>query len=107
MFSTRTEPSKKLDGHVRRCRNRGMGLLRVVIWSVGCVGLGVGLSTVELGGRTPLQHAEKVWKDRAKPKSVDGNKASVTENAAAKGPSEQHTVADRSAIDQIIAKHQH
>ncbi len=88
-----------------------MGLLRVVIWSVGCVGLGVGLSTVELAGRTPLQHAERAWKERGRGAKGPEPRASVAENMSPKGPAtgptEQHTVADRTAIDQIIAKHQH
>jgi hypothetical protein len=81
------------------------------------VGLGLFLGAGEVGGKTPLQHLTRTWKQQS-PK-LDKVKESAEEvvddvrkrvstreprEGAVKGPSEQHSSADRDAIDQIIAK---
>lgn len=96
-----------------------MGILRFLVWTITCVGLGIGLGTVEVGGKTAVQHAEKLWHTRA-PKLregagdlVDDVKRRVTQTGGqaqvgqpARAPTEQHSAADRDAVDQIIAHHQ-
>lgn len=95
-----------------------MGILRFVVWTATCIGLGIFVSTAEFGGKTPLQHLTRSWKqqspklDKVKESAeevVDDVKKRVStreprEANAVKGPTEQHSSADRDAIDQIIAK---
>jgi hypothetical protein len=90
-----------------------MGILRFVLWTAACIGLGIFVSTAEFSGKTPLQHLTRVWKherprlERVKDsaeEAVDDVKRRVSTKEVAKGPTEQHSSADREAIDQIIAK---
>ena len=90
-----------------------MGILRFVVWTAACVGFGIFVSTAEFSGKTPLQHLTKTWKQE-KPRlervkdnaeeAVDEVKKRVVSAREPKGPTEQHSSADREAIDQIIAK---
>jgi hypothetical protein len=89
-----------------------MGIVRFVLWTALCFGLGIAAATVEVGGRTPWQHAAGAWKDQApKLERVKGDAAGLVEDVKFKvapgegaGPKERHTKAEREAIDQIIAK---
>lgn len=88
-----------------------MGILRFVLWTTLCIGLGIFLGTYEIGGKTPWQSAQGLWKqsapklekvkDSAEDLVVDVKKK-VTPTSAA--PKERHTQDDRDAIDQIISK---
>ncbi len=90
----------------------GMRLLSLTVWTVVCVGLGIGLSTLEVSGRTPVQHAQRLLK-------ADGQKAltEVKESAtdlvddvkkkvvAVKDrPLDRHLPEDRDALDKLILK---
>ena len=76
------------------------------------MGIGIGLATVELGGRTPLKHIERLWKqerpqiERVSHDAVEEMRKKVAAKDVA-GPKEQHSASDRSAIDEIIAKRPH
>jgi hypothetical protein len=91
-----------------------MGTLRFILWTTACVALGIALGTVELGGRTAVQHAERLWKQKAPrlDKVRDGASDLVDDvrkrvsAAEASGPSEQHSASERQAVDQIIARRQ-
>ncbi len=83
-----------------------MGLLRRLVWSVALVALGAVLATVEVSGKTPLQHlgaavTGPVW---------HGLKAGVeTAYERARGllaskPVEHHSPEDRDALNKLIAK---
>jgi hypothetical protein len=72
-----------------------MGLLRVVVWSVFCFGLGVAAATIEIGAKTPVQHA---WGLLETPPTR------ATRAPARAHPSERHTEAERDAIDALIGK---
>lgn len=90
-----------------------MGILRFVVWTTLCIGLGIFLATWEVGGKTPWQSAQGLWrrsapklekvKDGAEDLVVDVKKR-VAPPAEAPAPRERHTRDDREAIDQIIAK---
>lgn len=93
-------------------------MLRITVWTIACVSLGVALSTVEVFGKTPVQHVERLWKqhgphlDKMKGEANEladdvKKKVAVAQTAVTPKPTEQHPVADRAAIDQLIAKHQH
>jgi hypothetical protein len=86
-----------------------MGFVRGVVWTVGAVALGVGLATVEVGGKTALGHARKAWeraeagewlKDRAED-AVDRARGAIGQPQQ---PRERHSDEDRAALERIIAK---
>lgn len=97
-----------------------MGILRVVLWTALCFGLGIFAGTADVGGKTPWQHAQGLWKQQGpRLEKVKAGAADVVDGAAgvvedvkfrvapgdaAGGPKERHSKADRDAIDQIIAK---
>jgi hypothetical protein len=87
-----------------------MRLIRFVVWTGLCVALGVWLGAGQVAGKTPLEHAQRVWKGSGPALEKDA-KALVTEvkkkvasAAAPVGPKEQHSAEDRAAIDDIIAR---
>jgi hypothetical protein len=88
-----------------------MGALRFVLWSGICVGLGVALASVEVGGRTPVSHLERLWRhtaprlERAGGEVVEEVKRKVAPATAAE-PKESHGKADRDAVADIIARRQ-
>jgi hypothetical protein len=86
-----------------------MGFIRSCVWMAMAVGLGIALATVEVGGRTPWQHARSAWRtseagdwlrDRADD-AVDRAKGALGQPQK---PRERHTDEDRAALDRIIAK---
>lgn len=98
-----------------------MGILRVVLWTALCFGLGLWSGTAQVGGKTPWQHAQGLWKQQGpRLEKVKESATGVVDGAAgvvedvkfrvapggdgAGGPRERHSKADREAIDQIIAK---
>ncbi len=79
------------------------------MWTAAAVGLGIAVATVEVGGRTPLAHAQSAWKrseagewlrDRADD-AVDRARGALGQPQR---PRERHTDEDRAALDRIIAK---
>ena len=86
-----------------------MGVIRTGVWTVVAVGLGIALATVEIGGRTPYQHARAAWRtseagewfrDKADD-AVDRAKGALGQPQK---PRERHSDEDRAALDRIIAK---
>ncbi|HSP20468.1 MAG TPA: hypothetical protein VLQ79_13185 [Myxococcaceae bacterium] len=86
-----------------------MGVIRSVVWTVGALGVGMALATVEVGGRTPLAHAQSAWRrsdagewlrERADD-AVDRARGALGQSQR---PRERHTDEDRAALDRIIAK---
>lgn len=86
-----------------------MGFLRFIVWTGASVGLGIGLATVDVAGRTTLEHLQRLWATE-RPHLTRDLRSTVDEvkkrtmGASSKVPSEQHSASDRSAIDDIIAK---
>ncbi|HUM09473.1 MAG TPA: hypothetical protein VLT82_00835 [Myxococcaceae bacterium] len=86
-----------------------MGLVRSCVWTVGAVGLGIALATVEVGGKTPLSAARAAWatseagdwlREHAD-EAVDRARGALGQPQK---PRERHSDADRAALDRIIAK---
>lgn len=86
-----------------------MGFIRTCVWMAMAMGLGIALATVEVGGRTPWQHARSAWRtseagdwlrDRADD-AVDRAKGALGQPQK---PRERHSDEDRAALDRIIAK---
>jgi hypothetical protein len=83
-----------------------MGLLRRLFWAVGLVALGAGLATVQVAGRTPLQHlggvvTGPVW--HAVRSGVESAYDRARAALASK-PVEHHSPEDRDALNKLIAK---
>jgi hypothetical protein len=87
-----------------------MGLLRIVVWTGLCVALGVWLGAGQVGGRTPLEHAQRLWRgnapglERDAKELVSDVKRKVASATTTSGPRERHTEDERAAIDDIISK---
>jgi hypothetical protein len=94
-----------------------MGILRFVVWTGLCVGLGIFMGSYEFHGRTSWQVIQGAWKQQGprleKVKDdaedlVDGvkKKVSATQDAVAPvaQPKERHSKEERDAIDQLISK---
>ncbi len=83
-----------------------MGILRTVIWSALCIGLGIFLGTHDFGGKTAVEHAEK---------AIEGKKLADVEDALVSAklklttakdapPAEKHSDADKEAVNKLIAR---
>jgi hypothetical protein len=89
-----------------------MGLIRIAVWTVVCVGMGIVLSTYEVRGKTVWQRAQSMWRQTPRLEQVkkeadelvDGVKKKMSTEGAV-GPRERHSKEDREAIDQLITKH--
>lgn len=83
-----------------------MGALKFICWSAVCIGVGVTVSSVDFHGRTIAEWSRAF---AAGAKSSKGNRddvKAISAKSGFKGPTEQHSEQDRSAVDSIIAKHQ-
>lgn len=92
-----------------------MRILLFLVWSLACVGVGVALATVEVGGKTPWQQANKSWKsDGEKRLTTARDSASMlvddvkkTVSVAAKDvkdkPLDRHSEAERDALERLIS----
>ena len=96
-----------------------MRFLITLVWTLTCVGVGIALSTVEVSGRTPWQHAQKLWKSDGEKRLGDvreqanGLVADVTKkvsstvkDAASERPLDRHSPAERDALEKLIANRQ-
>lgn len=96
-----------------------MRLLVTLVWTLSCVGVGIALGTVEVGGRTPWQHAQRVYKAEGEKKLGDarekasdlvedvGRKVSSTVKETVKErPLDRHSPAERDALEKLIANRQ-
>jgi len=92
-----------------------MAFLRSFLWSCCCIGFGIFLATVEVAGRTSLEHARLAWRRSVTP-AVDGAvanaktglrdaKDSVQDRLAPKDRPREHVSAgDRAGLDSLIAR---
>ena len=90
-----------------------MTFLKWLIWTVCAVGLGVYLASGDIGGRTPLEHAERAWKQSVKgglEETYEDAKDAVTDakdkvaGKPAKPPRERISKDDREAVNRLIAQ---
>ena len=86
-------------------------MFKTLVWTVCAVGFGIFLASYEVGGRTPLVHAQQAWKSSGGPVQLDGLKGRLgdaVENARDKlaqesQPHEHHSAKDREALNKLIA----
>jgi len=90
-----------------------MRLLITLVWTVSCVFAGIALATIEVDGRTPWQHAQRLWKSDGErvvddvKKKVSGAAKDVKELAATKErPLDRHSADERDALEKLIANRQ-
>jgi hypothetical protein len=88
-----------------------MAILKTVLWSVACVGLGIALTTVHIRGRTPWEHLRGHAPHLEGVKSelkgdLEGAVATAKVKLAPKSgqPVEAHTDSERDAINALVAK---
>jgi hypothetical protein len=86
-----------------------MGFVRTCVWTVAAVGVGIAVATVEVGGKTPLTHAQAAWRRSAAGDWLRDKADDVVDQARGalgqpQKPRERHTDEDRAALDRIIAK---
>lgn len=88
-----------------------MEKFKFFLWSAGCVGVGIFLSTVEFGGKTTVQHVVDTWNSEA-PGAVENIKSGFG-NASKKGkgsrddddrPNEHYAPDDRAAVNKIVSR---
>lgn len=95
-----------------------MRLLVTLVWTLSCVGVGIALSTVEVSGRTPWQHAQKLWRTDGEKRLGDAReqatglvtdvtkKVSSTVKDLNERPLDRHSPAERDALEKLIANRQ-
>jgi hypothetical protein len=98
-----------------------MTFLKWLVWTACAVGLGVFLASGDVGGRTPLEHMSRAWKQTVSPSKLDrvkdglhdtfedakdavsDAKDKVTGKPAA-APRERISKDDRDAVNRLIAQ---
>ena len=93
-----------------------LALLRFTLWTGMAIALGVLLATVEVNGRTPVQHLHKAWQSHVTAESftrmkksverlVDDAKDAVSaeEPYAPKAPRERYSPQERADLNRLIA----
>ncbi|MEN9797848.1 MAG: hypothetical protein RL653_1544 [Pseudomonadota bacterium] len=100
-----------------------MAFLRSFLWSLCCVGFGIFLASVEVGGRTPLEHGRRAWRRTVNPtplekiqdhlddafgsakNGLEDAKEAVKDRVASKDrPREHVSTADRAGLNSLIAR---
>jgi hypothetical protein len=78
-----------------------MGFIRFLVWTFMCIGFGVFAATWEIDGKTPVQHLKVI----IKPQTFEGSLEMARRTFAGKkgGPTEQHSPADRDAVNRLLA----
>jgi hypothetical protein len=91
-----------------------MRTLSFLLWTFCSMGLGVWAATVEIGGRTPVEHARRLWVATGlslpEVPTLTAPDGPRTEGRASPPPArtritERHTAADRDAVNKLIAQH--
>jgi hypothetical protein len=89
-----------------------MKYFKIFLWTTACLGLGMWMASFDIGGRTPLEHMERAWKQTTpKLDTVRMGAADLIGGAKRKAPTrvapaELHSKKDRDELEQIIAKRQ-
>jgi hypothetical protein len=98
-----------------------MTFLKWLVWTLCAVGLGVFLASGDVGGRTPLEHMERAWKQNVSPSKLDRVKDGLHDTfedardavsdakdkvsgKPAKPPRERINSDDREAVNRLIAQ---
>jgi hypothetical protein len=80
-------------------------MVKMIIWSLICVGAGVCIGRYPLQGQTAFDRAEHEWQDKKMGDKVEAAVHDAKKAIGKDGPSETHTKDDRASIDKLIAKH--
>jgi len=92
-------------------------LIKFIAWTSLCVWFGAFLSTYQIGGRTPWQYAQMVWKKNGIGTQIDRKVGELKEGLQAafdstkdhltgdsqRKPKERHTEQEREALNKLIA----
>ncbi len=88
-----------------------MRVIKFLFWTSLAVGLGIFLASFPIGGRTPLEHAERAWKHEAPQRleALRGDVGDVYERAkAAVGAEtkirERHLKEDRDEVNRLVSR---
>jgi len=96
-------------------------LIKFLFWLACAMAFGVLLSTVRVGGKTPVQRLQEIWKTYGVSQkievgvgdlkeyvagAIDNAKDKVTGDDKRK-PSERHSPKEREAINKLVAKKNH
>lgn len=87
-----------------------MAILKSVLWSACCVGLGIALATVEVSGRTPWEHTRGLFGSAPKLNAVRGELEGAVATARQKlapkeaQPTETHLDSERDAVNALVAR---
>lgn len=85
-----------------------MRLFFSLFWTICCIGLGIAAGTINVGGQTCWQHAQRLWKTEKAP-LVDEvkNKVVTVVKDAHDRPLDRHSAEERSELEKLIANRQH
>lgn len=89
-----------------------MRFFKFLLWTSLMVGFGIFLARYKVAGRTPVDHAEKVWHEqatqqrvhRAEQKVKDAYEDAKVHLGTAQAPREHHSADERAAVNQLIAQ---
>lgn len=89
-----------------------MRILRFVLWTSLMVGFGIFLARYKVLGRTPVDHAQKMWREQAtqervqrvEQKAHDAIEDAKVHLGTAKAPREHHSADERAAVNRLIAQ---
>ena len=87
-----------------------MGFIRFTLWTSICIGLGIFAASYEVDGKTPVQHVKQIW--NKSPHSFEGTVEQAKKSLAShelvthekSEPTEQHSDADRDAVNRLVAR---
>ncbi|MFT3842083.1 MAG: hypothetical protein QM723_34145 [Myxococcaceae bacterium] len=83
-------------------------MIKMIVWSVICIGVGVVIGRYPFEGKTVFDRAEHEWQDKkVSEKFTEKFEAGVHDAKKAigkDGPSETHSKDDRASIDKLLAK---
>jgi len=89
-----------------------MRFIRFVLWTSLMVGFGIFLSRYKVLGKTPVDHAQRMWNQQAtqdrvhrvEQKAHDAIEDAKVHLGSAKAPREHHSADERAAVNQLIAQ---
>ncbi len=89
-----------------------LSTLKFLLWTACAVGLGLYLSTFSFGGKSTVELVKQSWKQHGGTASLTSLLKDKLEDALGEAkepapakPKEQHSPADRDAVNKLIATH--
>ncbi len=79
-------------------------MIKMIVWSVICVGLGVLIGRYPLEGKTVFDRAEHEWQEKKVTEKLEAQVHEAKKAIGKDGPTETHSKDDRASIDKLIAK---